>query len=186
MASTSATMSPVPSTTVRVLTTAELTDDDVASAAKLWADATARRDGRDVPEPWETKLAGIHARLAAPGAVLFVAADPQGPAGFAVAAPADASRAELSYLAVDPRAWGHGWAAALLTEVERWAAAVGVAELTLWVLDDNTRAHDVYARAGWASTDERQHAQPSGRLERRLTLTLTGRPEPSRSRRPPS
>lgn len=150
-------MSPVPSTTVRVIAATEATDDDVVSAAKTWAAATARRDGLDNPEHWERKLSGVRARLASPGAVLFLATASDGPTAFAVAAP-DGSRAELSYLAVDPRAWGHGWAAALLTEVERWAAAVGVAELTLWVLDDNARALDVYTRAGWASTDDRQHA----------------------------
>ncbi|MFC8734268.1 GNAT family N-acetyltransferase [Luteimicrobium sp. NPDC057192] len=170
----------MPSTRVRVLTTAEATDDDIASAARIWAEATARRDGLDTPAPWERQLAGIRARLAPPGAVLFLATGSHRPTGFGVAAP-DAQRAELSYLAVDPRAWGQGTAAALLARVERWAVTLGAHELTLWVLDDNARAQGVYLRAGWTPTDERQHAQPSGRLERRLTRALHERPTPSRS-----
>ncbi|MGC5166264.1 GNAT family N-acetyltransferase [Luteimicrobium sp. DT211] len=168
----------MPPTSVLAIT--DPTARDLASAAGIWARATARRDDLDTPEPWERKLAGITARLASPGAVLFVATGSHGPTGFAVAAP-EGPRGELSYLAVDPRAWGRGTAATLLAEVERWAATLGLDQLALWVLADNTRAHDVYARNGWVSTGERQHAAPSGRRERRLTLALAGRPTRSRS-----
>jgi GNAT superfamily N-acetyltransferase len=174
-----AAMIPVP-TTVRVLTAAGTTEREVACAARIWAGATARRDDLAAPELWQGKLAGIRTRLALPGAVLVVAQDRHGPTGFAVAAPRG-SRAELFYLAVEPRAWGHGTATALLSAVERWATAIGAVELVLWVLDDNVRAHDVYARHGWTPTGERQHAEPSGRLEHRLRLTLPGRRATSRS-----
>ena len=169
-----------PTTACVVTTTSAPTEREVVSAARIWAAATARRDDLDVPEPWERKLVGVRARLTSPGAVLFLADGPQGPSGFAVATP-DASHAELSYLAVDPQAWGHGTAAALLAAVERWATALGAAEVVLWVLDDNARAQDVYARAGWVPTRERQRTAPSGRLERRLRLTLHGRRDQPRS-----
>jgi len=164
----------------RVAVLREPTDDDLARAATIWADAAARRDGLDRPEPWTRTLVGIRTRMALPGATLFLAARADQSTGFALAAP-DGSGAELYYLAVHPDTWGSGTAAALLAEVERWAHDLQATELVLWVLDDNLRAHAAYARAGWAVTDERQVARPSGRLERRLTLTPGARRAPLRS-----
>ncbi|WP_284294396.1 GNAT family N-acetyltransferase [Luteimicrobium album] len=170
----------MPAAPATVVASATPTGDEIVDVAKIWAAATARRDALDVPEPWQHKLPGIRARLALPHATLFLAGDTGEPAGFALAASTDAE-AELYYLAVDPGAWGRGLAAGLLDAVERWAVERGVTRLTLWVLEDNARACSTYARAGWVATDERQVAQPPGRLERRLTRAMPERPSRARS-----
>jgi GNAT superfamily N-acetyltransferase len=169
-----------PATPAAVVASATPTADEIVDVAKIWAAATARRDALDVPEPWQHKLPGIRARLALPHATLFLAGDAGEPAGFALAASTGAE-AELYYLAVAPGAWSRGVAAVLLGAVERWAVDLEVARLTLWVLEDNRRARSTYTRAGWIATDELQVVGSSGRLERRLILSLPGDRQASRS-----
>jgi ribosomal protein S18 acetylase RimI-like enzyme len=61
----------------------------------------------------------------------------------------------LGILAVAEGAEGRGVGRALLAEVERWAAACGYRFLTLNVFTDNTRAIQVYERAGYRAESVR-------------------------------
>ncbi|WP_051579815.1 GNAT family N-acetyltransferase [Pseudonocardia acaciae] len=62
---------------------------------------------------------------------------------------------------------------ALLDEVIEIGRLMGLDELLLWVLEDNTVARRVYARLGFVDTDERQKIESGGqRYERRLRLPI--------------
>lgn len=140
-----------------------------ATAALVWARATARRDDQDVRDVSET-LPGVRRRLALDGATLLMAWRDDTPVGFAVVAPQQQAL-ELFYLAVDPRAWGAGVASRLLRAVDDHARSIGHARLTLWVIADNERAVATYERAGWTRTDDVQQVG-DGRTEARLVRRL--------------
>jgi len=56
---------------------------------------------------------------------------------------------ELVSMWVAPDARGTDAAAALVQAVLDWAAEIGVAEVQLWVMDDNRRAISLYKSAGF-------------------------------------
>lgn len=58
------------------------------------------------------------------------------------------------WVAPEVRRQGLGWA--LLDAVTRGAAQDGAATVSLWVVDDNASAVDLYVRAGFERTGERQ------------------------------
>lgn len=64
-------------------------------AARIWAAATARRDGLSEPGAAERKLPGLQSALAAPGASLHIASREHGPVGFLVLVPSHPDRAPL-------------------------------------------------------------------------------------------
>lgn len=62
---------------------------------------------------------------------------------------------------------------ALLDAVVEMGHLMGLDELLLWVLEDNTVARRAYARLGFVDVDERQEIKSGGqRYERRLRLTI--------------
>ncbi|HEY0215918.1 MAG TPA: GNAT family N-acetyltransferase [Cellulomonas sp.] len=75
---------------------------------------------------------------------------------------------------VAPEARRHGCGWALLDAVRTAALAEGATTVSLWVVDDNHAAGDLFVRAGFVRTKERQ-ARPRdpGRTEERLVLPLT-------------
>jgi ribosomal protein S18 acetylase RimI-like enzyme len=87
--------------------------------------------------------------------------------GFLLIAPR-ARTLEISYLAVDPDAWGCGIGSRLLLSAEDHAREIGRETRELWVMSDNERAIRVYERSGWLGTAEVKRDTPSGRLERRF------------------
>jgi ribosomal protein S18 acetylase RimI-like enzyme len=61
----------------------------------------------------------------------------------------------------------------LLDAVMEMGRLMGLDELLLWVLEDNTVARQAYARLGFVDVDERQKIKSVGqRYERRLRLRL--------------
>lgn len=74
---------------------------------------------------------------------------------------------------VAPEARRRGMAWALLDAVRDAARAEGAATVSLWVVDGNHAAGDLFVRAGFVRTGER-HAQgrDSDRVEERLVLRL--------------
>ncbi|UZN01477.1 GNAT family N-acetyltransferase [Cellulomonas sp. S1-8] len=84
------------------------------------------------------------------------------------------------WVAPEVRRQGIGWA--LLDAVVRSSAADGAATVSLWVVDDNASAVDLYVRAGFTRTGERQvlPRDPDRTEERYVRHTdtggLTGRP----------
>lgn len=142
-------------------------------AARIWARATARRDGLSEPVPAERKLPGLRAALAAPRASLHIATRDRLPVGFLVLVPSDPSL-ELRYLGVAPCAWGEGVAARLLAHAARVAEAGGFDTAELWVLAENERAIAVYTRAGWVLTTDVKSQIDTRRIEQRLELHVGG------------
>ena len=137
-------------------------------AARIWAAATAHRDGEPAPAPVELAMPIIERGLGPAGSVLHLAYLGTRAAGFAVVVPHGRSL-EILYLGVDPDAWGAGVASRLLLDVTDYAVEAARSEVDLWVYDDNVRAVNVYRRAGWhATNDVRAHAT-SRRRERRYT-----------------
>jgi ribosomal protein S18 acetylase RimI-like enzyme len=141
-------------------------------AARIWAAATAHRDGESEPAPTSSALPIIERGLGHAGATLHLAALRDRAAGFALVVPQDRGL-EILYLGVDPQAWGAGVASRLLEDVCEYAKETTRPEVELWVYDDNTRAVDVYTHAGWIDTDEVRIHPTSGRRERRYARSMT-------------
>ncbi|MGJ9423648.1 GNAT family N-acetyltransferase [Aeromicrobium sp. CF3.5] len=120
-------------------------------AASIWARATDVRDSCTVPSDPAAKLEGIQERLRSPCATLHMARRGDAAQGFALLVP-HGSELELVYLAVDPAAWGRQTASALLAHVASYARECQFDSVDLWVLADNERAIETYARAGWQLT----------------------------------
>jgi GNAT superfamily N-acetyltransferase len=70
---------------------------------------------------------------------------------------------ELWGMYVDPPLFGHGFGRALMAEVERHFAAVGMSAATLWVVRGNRRARRFYEQVGWRPDGaEKLHTTGSG------------------------
>ncbi|MEW1952101.1 GNAT family N-acetyltransferase [Terrabacter sp. NPDC080008] len=155
-----------------VLTTRSSTGlADRREAARIWAQATAHRDGDPDPATVEESLPVIDRALGPVGASLHLAELDGRVVGFVVLEPHGPSL-EIVYLGVDPCAWGSGVGAALVAAATEHAAATGATGLELWVYDDNERAVALYRRTGWQPTDEAREHRRSGRLERRYVRSL--------------
>lgn len=108
--------------------------------------------------------------------VNLVAVRDGSPVGMAGGAPGRHPRsAELISMWVDPAARGTGVAEALIAEVEKWAARAAD-ELWLAVMPMNTRAIAMYARYGFALTEETGDPLRDGsghelRMMKRLTAS---------------
>lgn len=151
----------------------------VDEAARIWAEATAARDGDDQVAGLELSRPLIAAVLdSSPRSGLLVARDEQGaPVGFAAIEPVggkdDAEIADLRYLGVRPSAWGGGVARALLEAIPGWLRDAGFRRAWLDVYLDNDRAVRLYERHGWVQAGEPAPHPRSGRLERRYELIVT-------------
>ena len=135
-------------------------------AARIWAVATAHRDGEPVPAPVAAALPIIERGLQPAGSALHLAYLDTLAVGFAVVVPRGGSL-EILYLGVDPDAWGMGVASRLLVDVTGYAVETARCEVDLWVYDDNVRAVNVYRRAGWRATNDVRTRATSRRRERR-------------------
>jgi ribosomal protein S18 acetylase RimI-like enzyme len=82
---------------------------------------------------------------------------------------------------VEPRERRGGLAARLVAAVEAWAAARGLARLTLWVTETNEPALRLYERLGYRDLGERQPFPPDpSTTEVRLGKELTRGSRPPR------
>jgi ribosomal protein S18 acetylase RimI-like enzyme len=139
---------PLPALSAAGVTVRRGTPDDVDAIAQLWAEATAARDRDPDVAGLELSRPLILEALARPGAVAMVAVD-----GGEVVAFALAHRAgeipRVQYLAVSPRRWGEGLAAAALEALVGQLAADGDERATLSVYADNASAIRMYERLGW-------------------------------------
>jgi GNAT superfamily N-acetyltransferase len=64
----------------------------------------------------------------------------------------------LRHLAVHPERWGTGLATAAVGAAVSAMTDAGCVEASLWVLEENHRARDLYARLGWSPTSEARPA----------------------------
>lgn len=157
----------------------ETSPENVEAAARIWAEATAARDGDPDVAPLALARAVISSVVERqPGAMLLMAVGAGSqPVGFAALERSATVRAELRYLGVSPSAWGQGIAARLLTELAHILPDHGFDSAELWVYEDNYRAIALYQRLGWRSGDVTRTHQRSGRSERHYLLEF-GAPRP--------
>ena len=88
---------------------------------------------------------------------------------------------ELVSMWVDPALRGTGTALRLVEAVLGWARERGVARVRLWVTEGNTPAVRLYARAGFAPTDETAPLRPGSPLRERLMLRAMEQPPATRA-----
>jgi ribosomal protein S18 acetylase RimI-like enzyme len=150
-------------------------EDDVDGVARVWAAATAARDGRARPAALAVARAPIAAAMAEPQALLVIAAEPDVVA-FAIAAPArdgDPCDAEVRFLGVAPDRWGEGLGAQVMHRLLERLDQRGDRSASLLVYVDNAPAIRLYERCGWVAADAPPTVHPtSGRLEQRYLRAL--------------
>jgi ribosomal protein S18 acetylase RimI-like enzyme len=151
------------------------TEATIDSAASIWADATAARDGDPDPGPLALARPVIEQALSEADETSLVSAlDRDGHAlGFALTISSRQS-VELYYLGVSPDAWGQGVATGLLNELARAAQGATGRGLELWVYTDNERAIAVYERAGWHHDGSIRTHPRSGKAEHHYIRRIEG------------
>jgi ribosomal protein S18 acetylase RimI-like enzyme len=154
--------------------------EDIDGVARVWAAATAARDGDLAPARLEIARQPILSVMRDEGYLLIVIAAPRIVA-FALATPAASEPhrvAEIVYVGVDPRRWGEGLGARVLDSLAKRLPELGYPSAELWVYSDNVRAIRLYEWLGWRASEERCSVHPRTRKpQRRYQLDLT---EPAR------
>jgi ribosomal protein S18 acetylase RimI-like enzyme len=122
---------------------------------------------------WQQALAGER------GPAVYVAVDGSAVVGFcAVASPRDEDAgddvAEIAAIYVEPDVWRIGVGRALMDAALAHLHADGRRWVTLWVLAENHRARDFYARFGLEPDGAEMTHQASGAKEVRLRGRITG------------
>ena len=149
----------------------------VDDAARIWAEATAARDGHAEVAGLELSRPVIQGVLdGSPRALLLIASLGGVAAGFAAVEPlagTSESAAELRYLGVHPRMWGQGVGEALLSDLPGRLREAGFGRVVLSVYVDNGRAIALYGRLGWRAGGAPTANPRSGRLEQRYELSLS-------------
>jgi len=149
-------------------------------AARIWAEATAARDGD--PEPLsglELAREVLHRALdPSQESLLLIAKGDAGEVlGFAALAPVGGApsgrrTAELKYIGVQPGAWGRGIGGALLEATSSALREEGFSHAVLEVYVDNIRAIRLYQRWGWHTTGSGYLRPSSERIFVELALEL--------------
>jgi len=153
----------------------------IDGAARVWAEATAFRDGDPDVAPLEDSrpiIAGVAGR---PRSVLVVALNDEDQVmAFAVAAPALAGAddlagtVEVEYVGVRPGGWGTGLARGVLERLCAELAADGFTRAQLLVYVSNRRAVSLYERLGWQAEGRPQPHRRTGKPEQRYRRALGG------------
>jgi ribosomal protein S18 acetylase RimI-like enzyme len=153
--------------------------------ARVWAAATAARDGAATPAPLEHAREPIVAAMAEPGAFAVVAVEGDVVA-LAIAMPAasgNAREAEVRFLGVAPGRWRDGLGTSVMTALVERLRRRGYDSAGLLVYVDNLAAIRLYERCGWRAVDAPATVHPrSGRLERRYRVEL----RPAATQEPPA
>jgi ribosomal protein S18 acetylase RimI-like enzyme len=151
-------------------------EEHLDEAAKIWAEATAARDGAGEIAPLSLARPIIQRVLeGSPRSLLLVAVDDTDQVvGFAAVAPMAEreSTADLRYQAVRPGHWGGGVARQLMTDLPGLLGAAGFTHGELDVYLDNPRAVTLYEGQGWRPSGDASPHPRSGRLEQRYRLDL--------------
>ena len=142
------------------------------AAARIWAEATAERDGDNEVAPLELSRPVIQRVLDQRGGFLLVANVGGAAAGFAALAQVEVGLAELHYLGVAPRFAGAGVGKALLGALPTELKRRGFPEATLKVYVDNLRAVRLYEMSGWRRRGSPSAHPRSGRPEQEYRLKL--------------
>lgn len=151
----------------------------IDGAARVWAEATAFRDGRPEAAPLEEARPLIARVVGQPHSVLVVALDDtEQVAGFAAAVPAVEGEgdltgtAEVEYVGVRPDGWGAGLARGMLELLCAELAADGFTRAQLLVYVSNRRAVGLYEGLGWRAEGSPQPHRRTGKPEQRYRRYL--------------
>lgn len=137
-------------------------------------EAFERRTLARQTEMWEELLGGAGDPVSGARPWVAVAQRGASPIGFASLslpsrdADADERTAEISALYVEPGEWRGGAGTALMWATLDEAARRGAAEVTLWVLEPNTRARAFYLRCGFIDDGGRQTGGEGWPVELRM------------------
>ncbi|WP_460766973.1 GNAT family N-acetyltransferase [Mariniluteicoccus flavus] len=150
----------------------------VEESARIWAEATAKRDESEASDVAVSEAAPlIHDLLeASDRSFLLTLSEDDGMLSFAAVEPQrdadDPKKAELRYLGVAPGHWGEGWARRLLVALPDAMREEGFDEAVLWVYADNTRAIFVYESMAWSATPEQRRHERTNRVEQQYRIKL--------------
>lgn len=149
---------------------------DIDGAARVWARATAQRDGRAQIAPLEAAREVLLDSLEKERSRLVVATNDGRIIGFATAEPTDSSRvAEVRHVGVDPDYWGVGVGGMVISRMADELASGGYHAAQLLVYADNVAARRLYERTGWTCEQREPSFHPrTGRPEVRYRLVLGG------------
>ena len=123
---------------------------------------------------WRSRLRGGY-EYAGQRAYVQVATDPDGQVvgvsmfGRERDPDSDKIRGELWALYIAPQHWDCGYGRLLLRAAEAHLASSGLADLVLWVLENNARARRFYEGAGWQCDDVKKPFGVSGTDEVRYS-----------------
>ncbi len=155
---------------------------ELVDAARIWAEATAFRDGDSEVAGLSDSLPIMEAVLdRSPQAfVLLARTDSGGAAGFAAVEPITAesaagttgTRAEVAYFGVRPGRWGRGVGRLLLRQVQSRLTSAGYTHAELLVYVANVRAVTLYEKLGWQPVGAPTPHRRTGKPEQRYELVL--------------
>jgi ribosomal protein S18 acetylase RimI-like enzyme len=147
---------------------------DIEGAARVWARATAIRDGKREIPPLEAAKRVLLAGLREERSTFVVAAGEGEVLGFATAEPTTSRRvAEVRYVGVDPDCWGGGVGGMVMARMADELALAGFHSAQLLVYADNVPARRLYERMGWHWDGRRPSIHPrTGKPEVRYRLPL--------------
>ena len=123
---------------------------DIDGAARVWARATAKRDGKGEVASLEAAKAVLLDSLQKERSTFVVAAHESAITGFATAEPtASAQVAEVRFVGVDPDYWGSRVGGMVMTRLADELASAGFLSAQLLVYVHNAPARRLYERMGW-------------------------------------
>lgn len=149
---------------------------DIDGAARVWARATAKRDGKAEIPSLEAARVVLLDSLQKERSTLVVAANEGAIIGFATAEPATPPAvAEVRFVGVDPDCWGHGVGGAVMARLADELASAGFLMAELLVYAHNAPARRLYERMGWTWDQQELSLHPrTGKPEVRYHLRLGG------------
>lgn len=129
-----------------------------AELQRVWADASAHRQGRPAPHSIDTEdLRRLHDRLSQPRVVAVAGITSVGVVSCGFGEPLltegglqATDSAHVSLISVKPEHWGLGYGRQTLDFLEAALGQAGYTSAQLHVLETNTRARALYERNGWS------------------------------------
>jgi ribosomal protein S18 acetylase RimI-like enzyme len=147
---------------------------DIDGAARVWARATAKRDGELEIASLEAAKAVLLDSLQKERSTFVVADHKSAVIGFATAEPTTSPQvAEVRFVGVDPDYWGRGVGGTVMARLTDELASAGFLSAQLLVYADNAPARRLYERMGWTRDRQKPSLHPrTGKAEVRYHLRL--------------
>lgn len=147
---------------------------DIEGAARVWARATAKRDGELEIASLKAAKAVLLDSLQKERSTFVVADHKSAVIGFATAGPTTSPQvAEVRFVGVDPDYWGRGVGGTVMARLADELASAGFLSAQLLVYADNAPARRLYERMGWTWDRQEPSLHPrTGKAEVRYHLRL--------------